>query len=70
MINGPEDWRADMDAWGLTGSQRTHHMWRLHTYHRHIQDVYWQRWERTDRAGAWLAFALLLGLVVGLVVML
>jgi hypothetical protein len=64
-----EDWNADMDAWGLVDSQRTHHLWRLHTYHRRLMDWHWRKYERTDVVQAWFALALVVSLCVGLLVM-
>lgn len=61
------DWTADMDAWDLSDDQRTHHLWRLHAYHRRIEDLHWRRWERASTAEAWFAAALVLAVVVGLV---
>jgi hypothetical protein len=63
-----QQWNADMDAWALTGDQRTHYLWRLHAYHRRIEDLHWRRWERAERAEAWFALALLAAMLVGLVI--
>lgn len=59
-----ENWNADMDAWGLTGSARTHYLWRLHHYHSRIAALHWRRYERARRIEAWFAALLLISLIV------
>lgn len=65
-MNDPDDWNADMDAWGLTDDQRTYHLWRLHAYHRRIEALHWRRWDRADVAQGWLGLAALVALAIAL----
>lgn len=58
VVSDAELWNADMDAWGLTGTARVHHLRRLHGHHRRIEALYLKRYERTRKAEA--CFALLL----------
>jgi hypothetical protein len=62
-----ENWNADMDAWGLTGDERTHHLHRLHDYHRRIEALWWRRYERSSRAQGWFALLTVVSAVVALV---
>lgn len=61
-----DDWNADMDAWHLLGTQRTHHLWRLHSYHRAVLELRWRRYDRLKRVEGWFALAAFLAVVVGL----
>lgn len=63
-----DNWNADMDAWGLTGTARVHHLRRLHAYHRRIEALHWRRWERIDVIQGWICLALVVWLIVSLVV--
>ncbi len=47
------DRMADMDAWGLQGLQRTHHLNRLHDYHLDLMCMHLQRPRRTDVVEFW-----------------
>lgn len=62
-----EQWNADMDAWGLTGLQRTHHLRRLHEYHLRIEALHWRRWERWDVFERWFTVAAGIAALFGLV---
>lgn len=63
-----EDWNADMDAWGLVGSQRVHHLWRLHAYHCRIADRRQRGIDHTDIVHALFALAMVLIALVSLMV--
>jgi hypothetical protein len=59
-----DNWNADMDAWGLTGARRTHHLNRLHAYHLGLYQRYTALYERTSHAERWLALAALVVLIL------
>lgn len=59
-----ENWNADMDAWGLTGHERVHHLRRLYAHHKRLELRAWVRYRRADRLQNWFALAAAVSLAV------
>lgn len=62
-----ENWNADMEAWGLTGSARAHHLMRLHDYHRRVEALHWRRWDRWDGIERWFFVVAGVAALIGLI---